>query len=55
MEGFNPGEPEIADGRVRGVLARLNERDREALTLVAWDGLTPEPPRHDHAPAGGPS
>ena len=22
-------------------LARLNERDREALTLVAWDGLTP--------------
>ncbi len=93
VEGFDPGEPEIADGRVRDVLARLNERDREALTLVAWDGLTPaqaaavlgepsvrfrqrlhrarrrlraqlaselrperpEPPHHDHAPAGGPS
>ena len=29
------------DGRVLRALARLKERDREALTLVAWDGLTP--------------
>ena len=41
VEGYDPGEPEIGDGRVLGALARLNERDREALTLVAWDGLTP--------------
>ena len=40
-EGSDPGELETADGRVLGALARLNERDREALTLVAWDGLTP--------------
>lgn len=41
LVGYNPGEPEIADGCVLGALARLRERDREALTLVAWDGLTP--------------
>jgi RNA polymerase sigma factor (sigma-70 family) len=41
IEGCDPGEPEIADGYVLGALARLNERDREALTLVAWDGLAP--------------
>jgi RNA polymerase sigma factor (sigma-70 family) len=41
VEGYHPDEPEIGDGRVLGELARLNERDREALTLVAWDGLTP--------------
>ncbi len=41
VEGYDTGEPEIGDGRVLGALARLNERDREALTLVAWDGLTP--------------
>lgn len=41
VEGYEPGETEIGDGRVLGALARLNERDREALTLVAWDGLTP--------------
>jgi RNA polymerase sigma factor (sigma-70 family) len=34
-------EPDIADGRVVAALARLKERDREALTLGAWDGLTP--------------
>jgi RNA polymerase sigma factor (sigma-70 family) len=28
-------------GVVTGALARLNERDQETLTLVAWDGLTP--------------
>ena len=41
IEGHDPGEPEMGDGSVIGALARLNERDREALTLVAWDGLTP--------------
>ena len=41
VEGYDPGELEIGDGRVVGALARLSERDREALTLVAWDGLTP--------------
>lgn len=30
------------DGRVLEALARLGEKDREALTLVAWDGLTPQ-------------
>lgn len=34
-------ESEVEDGRVVAALARLKERDREALTLVAWDGLTP--------------
>ena len=41
VERCEPGEPEIVDGRVSGALAVLKERDREALTLVAWDGLTP--------------
>jgi len=41
VEGCERGEAEIADGRVLSALARLKERDREALTLVAWDGLTP--------------
>lgn len=40
-EGYDPTEPEIADGPVVAALARLNEHDRETLTLVAWDGLTP--------------
>jgi RNA polymerase sigma factor (sigma-70 family) len=30
------------DGRVLDALARLGEKDREALTLIAWDGLTPQ-------------
>ena len=41
VEGYDPGELDIGDGPVLGALARLSERDREALTLVAWDGLTP--------------
>jgi RNA polymerase sigma factor (sigma-70 family) len=41
VEGDELDEPEIADGGVLGALACLKERDREALTLVAWDGLTP--------------
>ena len=34
-----PGDPD--GGLVSAALNRLNEADREALTLVAWDGLTP--------------
>ena len=41
IEGYDPDEMEITDGRVLHALAQLRERDREALTLVAWDGLTP--------------
>lgn len=41
VEGDDRYEPEVADGRVLAALARLKERDREALMLVAWDGLTP--------------
>jgi RNA polymerase sigma factor (sigma-70 family) len=41
VEVYDPGGSEIAEGHVTGALARLKERDREALTLVAWDGLTP--------------
>ena len=41
IEGYDPGEPENVDGRVLEALAVLKERDREALTLVGWDGLTP--------------
>jgi RNA polymerase sigma-70 factor (ECF subfamily) len=41
IENYEPGEPESDDGRVLAALAVLRERDREALTLVAWDGLTP--------------
>ncbi len=39
-----PGEflIELADGAVARALARLSERDRETLLLVAWDGLTAE-------------
>ena len=33
-------EEPAADERLRSVLARLSERDREALLLVAWDGLS---------------
>jgi RNA polymerase sigma-70 factor (ECF subfamily) len=28
-------------GLITAALGRLNEADREALTLIAWDGLTP--------------
>jgi RNA polymerase sigma-70 factor (ECF subfamily) len=41
VEDGDPSEPETADGRLLDALAVLKERDREALTLVAWDGLTP--------------
>jgi RNA polymerase sigma-70 factor (ECF subfamily) len=42
----SPYEPGLASadggGRVLEALGRLADRDREALTLTAWDGLTPE-------------
>jgi RNA polymerase sigma-70 factor (ECF subfamily) len=41
VESSDAGEPTSEDGRVLAALAVLRERDREALTLVAWDGLTP--------------
>jgi len=31
-----------SDGRIARVFAGLSERDREVLSLVAWEGLTPE-------------
>jgi RNA polymerase sigma-70 factor, ECF subfamily len=34
-------EPKLDGGLINAALERLNERDREALTLVGWDGLTP--------------
>jgi RNA polymerase sigma factor (sigma-70 family) len=40
-EGYDFSDPAMTDRRVSRALARLKERDREALTLVAWDGLTP--------------
>ena len=33
---------EDGDGRAIGALAKLPEKDREALMLVAWEGLTPQ-------------
>ena len=41
IENHESGEVESEDGQVFAALAVLRERDREALTLVAWDGLTP--------------
>ena len=33
--------PKLADGRVQSALAQLSDTDRDALTMLAWDGLTP--------------
>lgn len=41
VEAQEPAEPDLGGGPVLAALERLSERDREALTLVAWDGLTP--------------
>jgi RNA polymerase sigma-70 factor (ECF subfamily) len=41
VEGQVPWERELDHGRVGAALSRLSEKDREALTLVGWDGLTP--------------
>jgi RNA polymerase sigma-70 factor (ECF subfamily) len=35
------GQPKVDGALVTAALERLNERDREALTLVGWEGLTP--------------
>jgi RNA polymerase sigma-70 factor (ECF subfamily) len=37
----DPAEDAGGSERVREALARLRERDREALMLVAWEGLEP--------------
>ena len=34
--------PDIPDLHLRAALSRLSAKDREALTLVAWDGLSPQ-------------
>ena len=41
LERPDPDEHLSQDGRVLAALAVLKERDREALTRVAWEGLTP--------------
>jgi RNA polymerase sigma-70 factor, ECF subfamily len=41
-ETFEPGQPsDEVDGRLTEALGRLSDRDREALLLVAWEGLAP--------------
>jgi RNA polymerase sigma factor (sigma-70 family) len=40
-EAFVPALPEGHE-RIRDALSRLSERDREALLLVAWEGLRPQ-------------
>jgi len=37
----DPADHVAAGSHVAAALARLGERDREVLTLLAWDGLTP--------------
>ncbi len=39
--GWGPPERTELDDAVTAALGRLGERDREALLLVAWEGLTP--------------
>jgi RNA polymerase sigma-70 factor (ECF subfamily) len=34
-------DPDDATVRVRGALATLRRQDRELLTLIAWEGLSP--------------
>ena len=44
MRGAVATPPPAADepaGRVAAALARLPANDREAITLIAWDGLRP--------------
>jgi RNA polymerase sigma-70 factor (ECF subfamily) len=33
--------PQRADGRVHSALAQMSDNDRDALTMLAWDGLSP--------------
>ncbi|MGH2876453.1 MAG: RNA polymerase sigma factor, partial [Solirubrobacteraceae bacterium] len=37
-----PAWSEYGEERAVGALATLSEKDREALTLTAWEGLTPQ-------------
>jgi RNA polymerase sigma factor (sigma-70 family) len=37
-----PAWSEESEGRALAALATLSEKDREALTLTAWEGLTPQ-------------
>jgi RNA polymerase sigma-70 factor (ECF subfamily) len=39
QQGVDAGDG--ADGRIAAALAKLAPKDREALTLIAWDGLAP--------------
>lgn len=36
-----PEPPQALDPRLAGALDKLSDKDREALTLIAWDGLEP--------------
>jgi RNA polymerase sigma factor (sigma-70 family) len=36
-----PSGPSLTDGRVAAALAKLPAREREAVLLVAWEGLSP--------------
>jgi RNA polymerase sigma-70 factor (ECF subfamily) len=40
--GHDPADQVAASSHVNAALARLRPDDREVLTLLAWDGLTPE-------------
>lgn len=35
-------EVDLTEGRIGAALAQLSAADREALLLIAWDGLTPQ-------------
>ena len=37
----DPAEQVVAGSHINAALARLGEGDREVLTLLAWDGLSP--------------
>jgi RNA polymerase sigma-70 factor, ECF subfamily len=39
-DASSSGEPSELEGRLGQALAALSERDREAILLIAWEGLT---------------
>lgn len=41
LESDEPAERHEGDGKVIAALASLGQSDRELLTLIAWEGLTP--------------
>jgi RNA polymerase sigma-70 factor (ECF subfamily) len=41
LETSPPPFPPETEGRVGEALSRLSERDREAILLIAWEGLAP--------------